>query len=159
MGNGSRGTGKHLPRTGGEKGLDVIGEWPADTTDGGDFLRSGLHEITDAAEVSEKAFFENVSDSRDVIEKGAGQALLAERTMVLYGKAVSLVADTLQEEQEGGVLVEEQGILAARQVDLVGAVAVGFGEGGDIEAIAAVHVTKDGEGGIQLILRYQFLLY
>ena len=132
--------------------------------DGGEGFGGGLLDVAQAAEVSEEAASGLGADARDGQQFGVAVAHGAALAMIADGEAVALVADELNEMEDGRAAVEDDGLLlVAVEVDDLFALgdggewrageAEGFeGLGGGVElAETAVDEDERGEGYVALL--------
>ncbi len=104
--------------------------------DGGEGVGGGLLDAADGAEVLEEALAGAGADAGDGVELGVAVADLAAFAVVGDGEAVALVADLLDEMEDGGAAVEDDGVVfLAEDVDDLFA----FGDGGEgLEGVAGL---------------------
>ena len=95
---------------------DLGGDGGAD--DGGEGVGGGDADAADAAEVLEEALAGAGADAGDGVEFGLAVAHLAAFAVVGDGEAVGFIADLLDEVEDGGAALEDDGaIFAAEDVD------------------------------------------
>lgn len=109
-----------------EVGADFLGGGGVD--DGGEGVGGGLAEGADAAEVLEQALSGAGAYAGDGVEFAFAVADFAAFAVVGDGEAVGLVADLLDEVEDGGAAIEDDGVvfLAVNVDDLFA-----FGDGGE----------------------------
>jgi hypothetical protein len=127
-----------------EVGVDLLGGFGGD--DGGEALETGGGNAAQAAEVLEEALAGTGADAGDGEELGIAVAHFAAFAMVSDGEAVALVANALDQMQDGGAAIEDDGLvfLAVEVDDFFSLGDGGEWLGGDAEGF------KGGGGGVEL---------
>jgi hypothetical protein len=138
--------------------VDGVGGFSRD--DGGEGFGSGVLDVAQGAEVGEKALACLGADAGDVVELGVSIPHSPALAVVADGKAMTLVPDDLDEMEDGGAAVEDDGVVFLTvEVDdlfffgdggerLSGEAEFfeGFGSGVEL-AEAAIDKDEGGEGG------------
>ncbi len=118
--------------------------------DGGEGVGGGLLDAADGAEVLEQALAGAGADAGDGVELGVAVADFAAFAVVGDGEAMALVADLLDEMEDGGAAVEDDGVVfLAEDVDDLFA----LGDGGEgLEGVAGLDadLLEGGGGGGEL---------